>query len=325
MNACARYSPLSSWLATGLVLGLICVVQLGCSSLGGHGSKIHQSSQGAVYLDEASDWSFEAGHPTVVDPATIAAALRGVAIEVIPSMSQRGSTGMMKSARVFSDEDVAFLAPLLAQGLLHAKPEHLVVFRVNQPTPSGTEPTSGILYVQKGSLYLTLTHYLGKKWKSPDVQARIGAIRFLPETAARIETAAAIGEPDLTSLAIDHRLLAKTDPFPAIPVKTAPAKPEPMPAAAAMPVSMPEPQPAPTATAPLQDQKDVEFLTLKLEELRQAKEALDAKDGQIKAMKKEVDSLRRQLVERETEIKALKAKGVSAKLPQKRAAKVTKK
>ncbi|GIW54914.1 MAG: hypothetical protein KatS3mg082_1318 [Nitrospiraceae bacterium] len=69
----------------------------------------------------------------------------------------------------------------------------------------------------------------------------------------------------------------------------------------------------------------MEFLTLKLEELRQAKEALDAKDGQIKAMKKEVDSLRRQLVERETEIKALKAKGVSAKLPQKRAAKVTKK
>jgi hypothetical protein len=149
MNAHDLSAPLSSWLAIGLILGLIGIVPLGCASLGGHGSKIHQSSQGAVYLDEASDWSFEAGHPTVIDPAAIAAALRGVAIEVIPSTSQRESAGMMKPARVFSDEDIAFLAPLLAQGLLHAKPEHLVVFHVNQPTPSGTEPTSGILYVQR--------------------------------------------------------------------------------------------------------------------------------------------------------------------------------
>lgn len=325
MNAHDRYSWLSSWLATGLALGLIGVMSIGCSSLGGPGSKIHQSSQGAVYLEEASDWSFEAGHPTVIDPATIAAALRGVVIEGIPSMSQRGSTGMMKPSRVFSDEDVAFLAPLLAQGLLHAKPEHLVVFRVNQPTPSGAGPTSGILYVQKGSLYLTLTHYLGKKWKSPDVQARIGAIRFLPETAARTEIAAAIGQPDLTSLAIDYRFLAQNAPLIAIPTKAAPAKLESVPITAAMPVSMPEPPPASPAAAPPQDQKDVEFLTLKLEELRQAKEALDAKDGQIRAMKKEVDSLRRQPIEREAEIKVLKAKGVSAKLPQKKAAKVTKK
>jgi hypothetical protein len=325
MNVHGRYSPASNWLAIGLMLGLIGVSPLGCSSLGGPGTKIHQSSQGTVYLEEASDWSFEAGHPTVIDPATIAAALRGVVIEAPPAMPHRGSAGAAKPARVFSDEDVAFLAPLLAQGLLHAKPEHLVVFRVNQPTTSGAEPTSGLLYVQKGSLYLALTHYHGEKWKSADVQTRIGAIGFLPETAARIETAAAIGHPDLTSLAIDYRFLAKNAPLTAIPAKAVPAKPEPMPVAAAMPVSMPDPLSASPAAAPRQDQKDVEFLTLKLEELRQAKEALDAKDGQIKTMKKEVDSLRRQLVEREAEIKALKAKGVSAKLPQKKAAKVTKK
>ncbi len=319
MNARSRSSPLSSWLALGLILGLIGLAPLGCASLGSHSSKIHQSSQGAVYLDEASDWSFEAGHPTVIDPAVIAAALRGVAIEVIPSTSQQGSAGiMMKPARVFSDEDIAFLAPLLAQGLLHAKPEQLVVFHVNQPTPSGAEPTSGTLYVQKGSLYLTLTHYLGKKWKSPDVQARIGAIRFLPEGAARIETAAAIGQADLTTLVIDHRLLAKTAFLPAVPAKTSPAQPEPMPVAAAVPVSMSEPQPAPSATVPHQDPN-------KLEELRRAKETIDVQDGQIKAMKKEIDSLRHQLIEREAEIKALKARGGAAKLPHKKSATVTKK
>ncbi len=325
MNVHGRYTPVSSWLTIGLMLGLIGVGPLGCSSLGGPGTKIHQSSQGTVYLEEASDWSFEAGHPTVIDPATIAATLRGVVIEAPTAVSHRGSGGATKPARVFSDEDVAFLAPLLAQGLLHAKPEHLVVFRVHQPTSSGAEPTSGVLYVQKGSLYLALTHYQGKKWKSTEAQARMGMIRFVPETAARIESAAPIGQADLTSLAIDYRLLAKNASLTPVPVKAAPAKLEPMPVAAAMPVGTPEPLSAPAAAAQNQDPKDVEFLTLKLEELRQAKETISAKDGQLKAMKKEVDSLHRQLAEREAELKALRAKKVSTKPTPKTTAKVTKK
>ena len=58
--------------------------------------------------------------------------------------------------RVFSDEDVRYLAPLLAQALSQAQPEYVVAFRLSSSAGSGSEPTAGTLYVRDERLYLTL-------------------------------------------------------------------------------------------------------------------------------------------------------------------------
>ena len=45
----------------------LAVVTTGCSTT----SKLAQSAQGSVYLEEVTDWSFEASHPAVIDQVTM--------------------------------------------------------------------------------------------------------------------------------------------------------------------------------------------------------------------------------------------------------------
>src|SRR4030095_6729708 len=66
-----------------------------------------------------------------------------------------------KPMRVFSDEDVRYLAPLLAQALSQAQPEYVVAFRLSSSAGSGSEPTAGTLYVRDEKLYLTLSEHHG--------------------------------------------------------------------------------------------------------------------------------------------------------------------
>ena len=103
-----------------------------------------------------TDWSFEASHPAVIDQLTIAKIVKGLYRNDDMSGSSRMSAGGSKPMRIFSDEDAEFLSPLLAQGLSKAKPEQLVGFRVSSSAGSGSEPTTGSIYVQKGSIYVTI-------------------------------------------------------------------------------------------------------------------------------------------------------------------------
>lgn len=104
-----------------------CAVTSGCASITG---KIHESSRGSVYLEEVPDWSFVAAHPVSINPTTMANVLRGVQIEERKSMSNTTSGMELKAVRAFSDEEVEFLAPLLATALSKADPEELVGFRL---------------------------------------------------------------------------------------------------------------------------------------------------------------------------------------------------
>ena len=125
----------------------------GCSSA----SNIAKNTKGDVYLEEVTDWSFEASHPAVIDQLTIVKILKGV----FSNETGNGSSGMpaggSKPMRVFSDEDAEFLAPLLAQGLAKAKPEQLVGFRVSSSAGSGSEPTAGSIYVQQDAIHFTIS------------------------------------------------------------------------------------------------------------------------------------------------------------------------
>ena len=275
-------------LITVTMLGFagLALIATGCSST----SKIAQNSKGSVYLEEIMDWSFEASHPAVIDQTTLMKIVKGVYSAEDQNGSSRMSAAGSKPMRVFSDEDAEFLAPLLAQGLSKAKPEQLVGFRVSSSAGSGSEPTAGSIYVQQGAIHFTVS-----KGNS--------ATMFLPESAARAEQAppyATGGKAGVIAQVIDYHVLAKAPMPAALPV-----------AKTAMSQSTGARIPAAAMLAATEADGQVETQA----QLNRAKDMLAKKDTEITVLRKESDWMKRELRERDEEIRALKA---SAKTPPKK-------
>jgi hypothetical protein len=232
-----------------------------------------------------------------------------------------------KPMTVFSDEDVHYLAPLLAQALSQAQPEYVVAFRLSSSAGSGSEPTAGTLYVQNDRLYLTVTEHRGTLEKvesslfSSGRPARI--VSITPESAGKIEQALpsiAQGQLALKSLAIDYKLFAK-NPEPASAVSATIAAPAPRPVQAAAPrmvvasvveeapvKNAPPAQPAvPAFPAAKASSAEDERLTETLQELQDAREAMARKDAKISALRKDLESMRTQLETKDKELRAVKS------------------
>ena len=259
----------------------------GCSST----SKIAHNAKGSVSLEEIMDWSFEASHPAIIDQTTILKIVKGVYFAEDQNGSRMSAAGS-KPMRVFSDEDAEFLAPLLAQGLSKAKPEQLVVFRVSSSAGSGSEPTAGSIYVQQSAIHFTISK-------------GAGATTFVPESAARAEQAppyAAGGRAGVIAQVIDYHALAQAPMPAALPVAktaTAPATSSRM--------------AVPAAMATIEGQGPAELQV----QLTRAKDMLSKKETEIKVLRKESDWMKRELRDRDEEIKALKA---TVKAPKKKKA-----
>jgi len=262
------------------------------------GTKLAHNAKGSVYLEEVTDWSFEASHPAVIDQLTITKIVKGLYRNDGISGSSRMSAGGSKPMRIFSDEDAEFLSPLLAQGLSKAKPEQLVGFSVSSSAGSGSEPTTGSLYVQKGSIYLTIG-------KGADPTG------FMPESAARTEPAptyAAGGARDAMTMIIDYHALARAPMPAAMPI----AKATPITPIAPMMAASPAKAHA-VSTSVGQEAGQDEFLAQKLIDLSLAKEALAKKDSEISMLRKESKWMKRELRDRDEEMQALRLTKVSTK------------
>ncbi len=270
------------------------------------GTKLANNSTGSVYLEEVSNWSYEASHPAVIDQLTITKIVKGLHRNDNMSGSSRMSAGGSKPMRIFSDEDAEFLSPLLAQGLSKAKPDQLVGFRVSSSAGSGSEPTTGSIYVQNGSIYMT-------------VQRGNESIGFTPESAARIEPTPAYitsDTPGAMTMIIDYHALAGA-PMPAtMPVaKTAPI----VPTVPSMVVAPAKTETVSTSAGQVTGQD--ELMAQKLFDLRVAKETLVKKNSEIMMLRKEAEWMKRELRNRDEEMKALKLTKVSAKpAPKKKSA-----
>jgi hypothetical protein len=290
-----------------IVQGLVGIAALtfvfsGCAG----GTKLAHNAKGSVYLEEVADWSFEASHPAVIDQLTIAKIVKGLYVNDGSGGSSRMSGGGGKPMRIFSDEDAEFLSPLLAQGLSKAKPEQIVGFRVSSSAGSGSEPTTGSIYVQKGSIYLTI----GRGAKPTG---------FMPESAARTEPApayAAGGAVGAMAMVIDYHALANAAMPAAMPIaKATPITP-------VMPIIPAAPAKVQMVSDSVGQEAGLSDLTgQQLSELGKAKEALAKKDTEISMLRKESAWMKRTLRDRDEELKALKSTKVSAKpVPKKKVA-----
>lgn len=319
-------SLLTHTLISGLLgLALAGAMTAGCSSTS---ASVQQTAatqpSGSVHLQEVADWEFEAAHPSALEAVTLDSLLRAVMIsETSTDLSNLPVDGS-KPMRVFSDEDVRYLAPLLAQALSQAQPEYVVAFRLSSSAGSSSEPTAGTLYVRNDKLYLTLNEHHGTLAKVESSlfgggrPARVVTIN--PESAGQIEPALpsiAQGRQQLNSLAIDYRVfLFAKQPEPASTLTAGKVAPALQPVQAMMPTRVlvaaaaenapPTRQPAmeqpASQTPPNQDER----LNETLQELQDARQAMARKDAKISALRRDLESMRTQLETRDKELRAVK-------------------
>jgi hypothetical protein len=270
----------------------------GCA--GGTETTVGQNTRGTVYLEEVSNWSFEAGHPAVIDQLTIAKVVKGLYRNDDMSKSSRMPAGGSKPMRIFSDEDTEFLSPLLAQGLSKAKPEQLVGFRVSSSAGSGSEPITGSIYVQKGSIYVT-------------IEDGPAPTSFIPEATAHLEAAPAHIAGDAIgamTMVIDYHALAKAPMPEAMPTAKTPSV---APVITPLMGSAPAKTQAATSANVGQEIVPDEIQAQRLSDMKVAKEALAKKDSEIAMLRKESQWMKRMLRDRDEEIKALRLTKVSGK------------
>jgi hypothetical protein len=125
-----------------------------------------------VSLQTISNPSIQTSHPINLEPALLAQLLTGLEIDDggvgahhVKSM-QSSITGAVTISPLFSEDQVQFLAPLLAEGLRTATPNQSIEYRVvtthegsNRFESPTTETTTGSLYVYGQQLYVILSQY----------------------------------------------------------------------------------------------------------------------------------------------------------------------
>jgi hypothetical protein len=276
----------------------------GCTSGPQLDVTIQQSPRGGVYLERIPTREFQVTHPIRLAPELIAKSLQGVQIQEGKGLLQSLSAQQNRTIPVFSQDDVALLAPAIADGLSQAAPDQQVGFRIVQRenfegrdrtgagVGSGTLPqrnqestTSGKLFVYGRSLYLTI-HEFRHHTESPDTinmpnrrvpeptGLRNRTVLFMPESALRpnIYAPPFAAEDGLTTLVIDYDTLAKA---PAAAVPSTPTAPAPTPAVA--------PAAIPATTPPLHD------------DVQQIKSQMKQKELEVEELRKELEEIKRQL------------------------------
>jgi hypothetical protein len=140
----------------------------------------------------------------------MALVLRGVVVEENRGFFRKLVSGKPEAVRVFRDEDVEYLAPLLVEGLTRAASDQQVGFRVVR-TGAPAESTKGSLYAYGRSLYLTLPWLIPVSRYGAGGPALSPTILFIPESAKRPDSYRDARSTDAT-LVIDYGMLATMPP-----------------------------------------------------------------------------------------------------------------
>ena len=234
-----------------LLLALLCVVGTACGTIAPTGKILFDDPHGTVSLQTMSDRSIQASHPINLDQTLLAQLLRGIEItdqdlghNHIYGL-QRMVGGPLPSVPVFSDDQIRFLAPLLAEGLRTAAADQLVEYRVQTTRKGGnalesptTETTAGSLYAYGRQLCVTLSQYRynqmrvnmstrdssGRERTVDYSNLQDRALLFTPKAAQRSDSfdPPTMGKSTDRFLAVDYELLQQASQAIATTGKAAP-------------------------------------------------------------------------------------------------------
>jgi len=137
----------------------------------------------------------EHSHPISLTPEQVAAVLGGVKImEPLAKLPIYDDTSVPRVHPAFTDKEIAFFAPLLAQALGKAMPEEVVTFYQTRDISAITrEVTSGGVFVQGDELHLVLanyrshTHYMADMGVAETSDDRLTPMESLAPQGGRID------------------------------------------------------------------------------------------------------------------------------------------
>jgi len=221
-----------------ILLALVCLAGTACSTTAPTGKILFDDARGTVSLQTISDQSIKANHPINLEPALLSQLLTGMELQDRGGGEHnvRGLQTLIEGNAalifpVFSDDQVQFLAPLIAEGLRTANANQSVEFRVVTTIPgsnrfesSTTETTLGSLYAYGRQLYVILTQYnynpmqtnlnfAEQTHRSQDPLDYSGlkhrTLRFTPKAALRTDSPdpPTMGKPTDRFIAVDYQLL----------------------------------------------------------------------------------------------------------------------
>ena len=224
-----------------ILLALLCLVVTACSTTAPTGKILFEDPRGSVSLQTISDRSVQANHPINLEPALLVQLLTGIElhdegagehhVKGLQTLIERLTVGKEATYPLFLEDQVQFLAPLLAEGLRKATPNESVEFRVvtthegsNRFQSSSTETTAGSLYAYGRQLYVIFTQYKYNPMlanlaineashRSQDPLDYSGlkyrSLRFTPKAALRADSPdpPTMDKPTDRFLAVDYQLL----------------------------------------------------------------------------------------------------------------------
>lgn len=196
-----------------IVLALLCVAGTACVTTAPTETILFEDARGTVFLQTISNPLIQASHPIKLEAALLAQLLTGLRVDDKRIGSHRyvaGFAGQPSTSLLFSEDQIQFLAPLLADGLRKATANQSIGYRVvtthegsNRFQSTTTEMTSGSLYAHGRQLYVILSQYrynpmrtnldkgdIAYRQQEPfDYSGlRYRALRFTPETALRADS-----------------------------------------------------------------------------------------------------------------------------------------
>jgi len=222
---------------SSLLLALLCLAVTACGTITQTGRVLFEDPRGSVSLQTISDPSIHANHPINLDPALLAQLLTGIELhdEGGGEHHVRGFQSLIEGKAatypLFSEDQIQFLSPLLAEGLRTATVNQSVEFHVvttiegsNRFQSPTTETTTGSLYAYGRQLYVILTQFrynpmltnlafTEASHRSQDPLDYSGlkyrTLRFTPKAALRTDSPDPpnMGKPTDRFLAVDYQLL----------------------------------------------------------------------------------------------------------------------
>ena len=275
-------------------LALPCLLLCACS-LGTNLTPVGQGPLGAVALERQTSrgttakygtpQTFQASHPTHLTTSLAGRLLTGLSVS---GLDRPGSSMAQESYPLFSHEEVEFLAPLIVGALAQAQPDQRVRFTMQDDGLT----TQGSLYVYKTTLRVNLSHY---RSTSGDGQTKPASL-ILSFTPPQALVRADVPQPWMT--------VEPEQPRIAVSLEALSQLPAPSPVAADHNTTA---EAAPTQTSPTAEQSRLQ------QELQSTKDVVVKQAEELQKLKAELESVRRQLAEKDAAASKAKPKAAPRK------------
>ena len=130
----------------------------GCQSVVPIDEVVYEDQQGWVGIRPFPSFVRFICHPKLMTESEFGVILSGLHIQEFPSLTL-SKIDPVSTHPVFTEKQIAWLAPKLAQSLVRTIEENYVLFRIYEQETGPRQETEGIFYASQQGYHVTLTHY----------------------------------------------------------------------------------------------------------------------------------------------------------------------